>query len=751
MLRHTTLIALLFTWIVTPAFSQLVCLPAPRLLTIMPMGGQAGSTFEVDLTGENIENVSEMIFSSPGITAKPVSGKENRFTVTIAPDTPEGIYDARIVSRLGISSARCFTVSQLEEVTQSEKNETLEKAAQLPLNSVCNAVMTARSIDFYSFSAKPDQRLVVECAAEGIDSKLTPVVIIADDKGRDLLVNRTGGIIDFVPPYEGTYHIKVNDLTYQGSDRHFYRLVVREVPGDDSPAPRHPATARVSSMSWPPAGLPAEAPLEEAEPNNGVERPHQVTLPLDIAGSFYPAADVDTFEFTAKKGETWWIEVASERLGRPTDPFVLVQKVTEKDGVESVEDVAELYDIKPPIKVSSNGYSYDGPPYDAGSPDVHGKLEIKEDGVYRLHIRDLFGGTRNDPENVYRLVVRKAAPDFALAAWAVHMTLRNGDRAAFSKPMALRAGGAKVIEVVAFRRDGFDGDIELNMEGLPEGVTATGLKIPQGKTVGHVILTAAADAESAFSLASLSGSATINESTVTRPGRIGSMEWPVKDARQEIPVPRLVGNLPVSVTDSEKASLSLSASEDRVWEATVGEKLTIPLAATWREEFSGTSVKFKTYGAGFEKNKEFEIPLKSETHEAEIDLAALKVKPGDYTIAFYGGAVTKYRYNPDAVPELEAEKARAEKEAAALAGEAKKLTDAAAAAPEEKKAELETTAKAAADKQKAAAAAVTDADKKLKAATRAATPKDIVDIVVSRPIRISVREATVETAAVPSK
>jgi hypothetical protein len=38
------------------------------------------------------------------------------------------------------------------------------------------------------------------------------------------------------------------------------------------------------------------------------------------------------------------------------------------------------------MKVTSNGYSYDGPPYDAGSPDVNGKFEVKEDGTYRLLI-----------------------------------------------------------------------------------------------------------------------------------------------------------------------------------------------------------------------------------------------------------------------------------------------------------------------------------------------------------------------------
>ena len=49
----------------------------------------------------------------------------------------------------------------------------------------------------------------------------------------------------------------------------------------------------------------------------------------------------------------------------------------------------------------------------AGSPDVNGKFEVKEDGVYRLQVRDLFGGTRSDANNVYRLLVRQAAPELA--------------------------------------------------------------------------------------------------------------------------------------------------------------------------------------------------------------------------------------------------------------------------------------------------------------------------------------------------
>ena len=739
MLAKSTLTLAVFTWMAASALAQQVTLPLPRLLTVMPMGGQAGTTVEVTVTGENTENISELMFSTPKITAKPVAGAEKKFTVTIAPDVPVGVYDARVMSRLGVSSARAFSVNKLPEVIRTKANNSVETAMVLPLGTICNATMTKRSVDFYAFQGVKGKRVAVDCAATGIDSRLTPVLILADAKGGDLKVNRTGGVIDFTPSADGTYLIKVSDLTYQGGERLFYRLALQEAPST-GPAPRQPQTQTVSAMSWPPAGLAATAKMNETEPNNKPAEAQKITLPCDIAGSFFPAADVDSFEFTAKKGETWWVEVASERLGLNTDPFVLVQQVKKTGDKETLSDVAELYDIAPPMKVTSNGYSYDGPPYDAGSPDVNGKFVIKEDGTYRLQMRDLFGGTRSDANNVYRLIVRQATPDFSLAAWAVHMTLRNGDRAALSKPMALRAGETRAFEVAVQRRDGFDGEIEIGMENLPPGVSAAGLKIAKGKPYGHLILTASGDAKRGFSLAKITGKATVNGAVVTRPVRVASMEWPVKDAKGEIPAPRLMADVPVSVSDSEQAPLTIATAENKVFDAKVGETLKIPLKLIWRNDFNGTSIKVKAYGEGFSAIKEFDIPLKAATHEAVIDLAALKIAPGDYTFAFQSLGICKYRYNPAAVPLAEAEQKKAEQVAIAAAAAAKKVaaTDAEAA-------------KKAAEKQKQADAAMTAATNRMKAITTAASPTDTVEILISEPIRVSVKAATPAPAVTATK
>ncbi len=542
--------------------AQSVGLPAPRLLTMMPMGGQAGTEVEITITGEELDGAHKLMFSDPRITATQKLNAQgnpepNKYLVKIAADCPPGVHEARILTRLGQSSSRVFCVGSLPEVVQKGPNTTLATAMDLPINSICNAVMTVRAVDHYAFQGKKGQRVVVQCAAQGVDSKLNAVLVIADAAGRDLLVERRGGALDFTVPEDGRYIIKVHELTYKGGPEFFYRLVVQELPAG-APVAKLPSTKLVHSFSWPPEGLSENAQASETEPNHGSAKPQTITLPCDITSSFFPAADVDVFEFEAKKGEVWWVEVASDRLGLPTDPAILVQHVSGSGENEKLTDVAELSDIPSPVKVSSNGYAYDGPPYNAGSSDILGKLEIQQDGLHRLQMTDLFGGTRNDPRNVYRLVIRKAAPDFAIVAWPLHMELRNGDRNALSKPIALRGGATIALEVVAIRRDGFDGEIDLVMENLPEGVTAQGLKIPAGQSRGLMLISAREDAPQGIASAKFFGRAQIGETSATRPCRLATMAWPVRDAWQEIPYPRLLADVPVSVSGHDVAPLTLA-------------------------------------------------------------------------------------------------------------------------------------------------------------------------------------------------
>ncbi len=636
--------------LVIPAAAQSVGLPAPRLLTTMPMGGKVGTQVEVAITGEHLDEADQLVFSDARITAQrkldaagqPVA---QRYVVSIPSDVPPGLYESRVLTRLGISSSRVFCVSTLPELMPDKPNTTLAAAFNLPINAVCNAVMNARAVDHYSFTARKGQRLLVDCATRGIDSKLDAVVIVADALGRDLQVERRGGAVDFTVPEDGRYVIKIHELTFKGGPAFYYRLALTELsPG--APLVRQPATRPVNAFSWPPTGLPEQAQLAEAEPNNLPANAQRITLPADISGSFFPAADVDRFEFEAKKGEVWWIEIASERLGLPTDPTLVVQRVVKEGASEKVTDVAEFTDIASPVKVSSNGYAYDGPPYNAGTADFLGKLEIKEDGIYRLQLADQFGGTRNDPRNIYRLVIRPAQPDFAVVGWALHMELRNGDRNALSKPLALRGGATMALEVVALRRDGFDGDIELAMEGLPTGVAATGLKIPAGQSRGLMLVTAQDSAARALAGAKFVARGKIGDQQVTRQAQLASMAWPIPDAWNEIPSPRLLADVPLSVSGLELAPLTITSQSGDVHSVKAGEKLTIPLVHKRRAEFSGATIQMRVMGATFDRAPAFDLNVTSDSSQLVFDTAAIKAPPGDYLVAVYGGAVVKFKAKP---------------------------------------------------------------------------------------------------------
>ena len=270
-------------------------------------------------------------------------------------------------------------------------------------------------------------------------------------------------------------------------------------------------------------------------------------------------------------------------------------------------------------------------------------------------------------------------------------------------------------------------------------MSACGLKIPAGKTRGVILLTAREDAPEGFSQARLIAKATIAGAEVIRPVALGSMAWPVRDATQEIPKPRLLGDSPVSVTRGEMAPVTLRPEGKETWEAVQGEKVTIPLKVTWRSDFSGTSLKLKAVGEGVESAKEIDVPLKSEKVDAVLDLAALKTAPGEYTVAFCGPGVVKYRYNPEAVKAAEAAQKEAEQRLASLSERSKKLSEEVTIAPPEKKPVLEQAVKEMSEKMKAAEAAKTEAQKKMKSAEETAAPKDTVDIIWSEPFRLVVK------------
>jgi hypothetical protein len=220
--------------ICVPAPAQL---PAARLNSIFPPGGKSGATVEVTVAGVDLDGATDIRFSAPGITAKPVdesdSETDRKFSVTISPDVAPGNYEARVVGKFGVSDPRGFVVGTLPEINNVPgKNAPAPMA--LPLNTVANGRCPANAVDEYTLELKQGQRVLVDCAVREIDSRLIPEMTLNSPEGAEVARGRRGELIDYTPASNGTYTLRVHDHLYKGGNDYFYRLTAGTGPHLDS-------------------------------------------------------------------------------------------------------------------------------------------------------------------------------------------------------------------------------------------------------------------------------------------------------------------------------------------------------------------------------------------------------------------------------------------------------------------------------------------------------------------------------------
>jgi hypothetical protein len=195
-------------------------------------------------------------------------------------------------------------------------------------------------------------------------------------------------------------------------------------PGDDDVAlVHHPDLANTVSV--------------QLQANPVLVGPQQLVLPATVCGKIERRASADVYPFEAKKGQKLSFRVEARSLGFPLDAVLRV-----------VDGAGKEIGAAQPKKLNSD------PTLD---------ITCAEDGMYRLEVRDVY--EEGGPRHVYLLHAGPPAPDFALKVAADRFTRTPG------KPLD--------IPVTVERRGGHSGDIELTVEGLPPGLTAT----PQpGKT-----------------------------------------------------------------------------------------------------------------------------------------------------------------------------------------------------------------------------------------------------------------------------
>ena len=242
-------------------------MPAPRIATVFPMGGQLGASVEVTVTGTDLDEPTGLVFSTAEIKAElivppeaPVDPKAKdkaapkpkkggpvasaKFKVTIPASVAPATYDCRVVNKSGVSNPRAFVVGDKPEANESDKpHNDVEIAQKVELGSVVNGfIANPADVDYYTFAAKAGQRVLVHCATSSIDSRARTLVEIFDANGKRISLNRNykenDALADVTAATDGALFVRVSEFAYQaGTAEYFYRLSITTAPWIDSVYP----------------------------------------------------------------------------------------------------------------------------------------------------------------------------------------------------------------------------------------------------------------------------------------------------------------------------------------------------------------------------------------------------------------------------------------------------------------------------------------------------------------------------------
>lgn len=739
-MRLLTTLLCAFLW--TQTLSAFM--PNPDLLTITPPVARAGSTVEVSVNGDNLDELTTLRFEDSRIKVEPVMNPANelqpkpqpvgdRFKVTIPESVEPGIYEVRTLGYFGLSTARPFMVvpKDAAEIIKEGTHDSRETALPIDQETGVFGVLSDRKIDWYKVSARKGERLLIQVWGERLDSRADCQLAIYDVAGKELESNRLhlrlDPLVDFTPQADGVYYVAVSDTLYRGRKaEYFYRLRISQDPlleyafppaiepgksaqltvfGRNLPkgspaegvslkgklldsldvevsAPKevevvpgiHPGTPRQGMVPGFSYQLPksnslrvgfSSAPVVVENPEAEIQG---VPLPCEVAGRFDQPGDSDQFRFKAKKGETYWVEVVSERMDADTDPVVIVEQVKKDEaGNETLKKVVELDD--PPTFYAADALD----DLNADTLDPQGSIEIAEDGEYQVTL--LNQTASGGPAHLYRLAIRKALPDFQLICGTERTKIINND--AYPAAPLVRRGGAMVYRIIALRRDGFDGEIKVEASGLPEGVTAEPLILSGKSEQGFLTIQAADDAKSWSGPIQITGKATIGETEVSRVAKNGSIIWGNRVfAYQRQVRSRLDSEVVLSVMDQEVEPTKLALAEDKVWTVAMNGELKFPVQLVDNGKRTG-NLQVEVHGFPGLKRNPPKVTIGEKDKKGELVMSfkpssSFEVEPGKYQFVLQGIGNAKYEQNPAAAAQTQAEVERLQKLSAGFAAEIKK-------------------------------------------------------------------------------
>jgi hypothetical protein len=481
--------------------------PIPYVESIFPYGGQRGKTVEIAISGRNLDGTAKMALN--------IDPKARR-TQEIRVKTPRGY-----------SNLIPFDASDLNEINEAEPNDGITNSQAATAPFVLNGrIGAAKDTDRVKFKSATDQKLVCEVAAGRFGSKLDALLTLSDTNGTVLQrnddANGADARLEFDAKKDTEYFLAVRDLTERGGEQFGYRLSVRPPSAaaaagfvarflpDASRVNRGGTTTircevtRAGGFDGPvrfafadlPSGVFAQPLVVPNGPASGIlvlsatkdaplgSFPIRLTASGVIAGKTVTVTAepligdrvVKQAYLTVLEAVPFTLELATLNASPEQNQSATVEVLAQRDEgfTGDIKIIAEGFSAgREPISKS-----FDGAEAVIKGADSLGKLTLKpkmdsEVGTRTVVVRgeamsdgrQTITYTRPMPITVtqYPLILSSTLPRLSLTVLP---------------PGTASAAGEAETKIKVERRAGFNGDVELEIEGLPDGIKSELGKLP---------------------------------------------------------------------------------------------------------------------------------------------------------------------------------------------------------------------------------------------------------------------------------
>ena len=488
---------------------------APMVMSLKPTAIQVGTSAEVtvdaryNLSGTYLVLVSgsgvtaEALLPEPQTDAKPKDLTKLTIRITASAEAQTGVRELQLITPQGASTLGQLVVTAHPVVAESANNDTLETAQTFSVPAtLCGALEKNEDFDFFRFPAQAGQTLTFHVQGQRLQNKIhdlqthaDPILFLKDAQGGVLAMSDNALFGDpFIAhrfDQAGEYVIELRDVRYQGNAYWQYAVEISDQPYVSSVHPLAVTAGQTTKVQ--PIGyfLPenCEGSVTLPENSSGLSevvcvlndnpgQPVQVyatalptllesdgdnnqtsaavalpELPVIVNGRIEAENDLDCYQFDAKKGDRLSFEVLARRLSSELDSYLRIMTVEGKV-------LREVDDLTFSRTINSDSWLED--------------WTAPSDGAFVVEIRDVhLRGGANFP---YALKITRATPEF-------HLIID-------SAITQLRPGTSNVIYVRALKKNGFEGEIQLEIDGLPSGIQAECGRILAGKSMdGAIVLT----------------------------------------------------------------------------------------------------------------------------------------------------------------------------------------------------------------------------------------------------------------------